>query len=78
MNTATMEYAGFTLDIEYDWPKYVPATQVDPEEGGELEEWEVSIGGVDCWELIGGEDWNGKQVDAFTKLVKDAITGDNQ
>tara|TARA_R110002096_G_scaffold212259_2_gene399634 strand:- start:94 stop:330 length:237 start_codon:yes stop_codon:yes gene_type:complete len=78
MNTAQMQYAGFTLDIEYDWPKYRPATLTDPSEGGELEEWTVELDGVDCWELIGGEEWNDQQVENFEQLIKDAITGDGQ
>ena len=73
MNAIQIQYAGFTLDVEYDWPPYIPATQVDPEEGGELEDWTVSLDGVDCWELIGGEDWDKQQIASFEQSIKDAI-----
>jgi hypothetical protein len=37
MKYKTIEYLGVTLEIEYLQSEFIPATRMDPEEGGEIE-----------------------------------------
>ena len=64
-----INYSGFTLFVSYNETKYVPATRMDPAEGGEItiEEIFVEDSDINIVELLAD------QLDA----IKDALTNES-
>ena len=52
MITETIEFKGVKLDIEFEVEKYYPATYYTPEEGGNIEIYDIFHNGESIFDIV--------------------------